>query len=362
MDERAASRGTVGGGGAPGWGAPARAAVLSLRLAHYRSHRRSDVETGGASVVLIGPNGAGKTNVLEAVSMLVPGRGLRRGGAADAVRRPERLGWRVSAEVDIGRGEIEVITGIEDPGAARRHVEIDGKAAPQAALGRALRMVWLTPAMDRLWTDAAADRRAFLDRMAMGFRPDHAEAAVAHEKAMRARNRLLKEAREGQRADPSWLAGLEAQMARAGARLARARAEALRALAAAQDAAQNAAQNATQHATQDAAQNGVRSAAQNRASGAADERQTLFPKARLSIVGDMEIRFATALDAGDDLDAMEAGEAADAARALAAARPRDMAAGRTLEGPHRSDLDALYEAKDMPARDCSTGEQKALLI
>ncbi|MEM8820543.1 MAG: DNA replication/repair protein RecF [Pseudomonadota bacterium] len=304
-----------------------RAAILSLRLAQYRSHPATALETDGAPVVLTGPNGAGKTNLLEAASMLVPGRGLRRATPEEPVRRPERLGWRVRAMVDTGAEEIEVVTGVEDPATPRRTVEIDGKAAAQTALGRHLRMVWLTPAMDRLWLEAAAERRQFLDRMAMGFEPAHADAAIAYEKAMRARNRLLKDGRDGPAPDPAWLGGLEAQMARAGARLARARAAALAAL----EAAQN-------------------------------EAETLFPRAQLRILGDMEIRFAAALSDGADLDSLEAGEAADLARALEAARPRDAAAGRTLEGPHRSDLEAIYAAKDMPARDCSTGEQKALLI
>ncbi|MEM6677707.1 MAG: DNA replication/repair protein RecF [Pseudomonadota bacterium] len=308
----------------------ARAAILTLRLSHYRSHISAMLETDGASVVLTGPNGAGKTNLLEAASMLVPGRGLRRAGADDAVRRPERLGWRVRAEVETGVQEIQIVTGVEDPASARRTVEIDGRAAAQSALGRHLRMVWLTPAMDRLWTEAAADRRQFLDRLALGLDPDHADAAVAYEKAMRARNRLLKDAREGPAADPAWLGGLEAQMARAGSRLARGRAEALTAL----DEAQRA--------------------------GHADE--TVFPRARLRIEGDMEARYAEALASGHDLDSLEPELAARQARSLEAARSRDSAAGRTLEGPHRSDLEAVYAAKDMPARACSTGEQKALLI
>ncbi|MEM9782888.1 MAG: DNA replication/repair protein RecF [Pseudomonadota bacterium] len=314
-----------------------RAAILGLRLAQYRSHPLTEIETGAAPVVLIGPNGAGKTNVIEAVSMLVPGRGLRRMSPEDAVRRPERLGWRVRADVDtaLDAGTVEIETGVEDPASARRTVSVDGKARPQAALGRLIRMVWLTPAMDRLWTDASADRRAFLDRMAMGFQPDHAEAATAYEKAMRARNRLLRDEREsGRLADGAWLDGLEAQMARAGARLARARATALTAL----------------------------EQAQNAASGPAADRETLFPKAHLSIVGAMENSFTAAIEAGGDLDALEAETAAHMARSLTGSRQRDGAAGRTLDGPHRSDLEAVYAVKDMPARDCSTGEQKALLI
>jgi len=304
-----------------------RLAVISLKLAQYRSYDLCTLETGGASVALYGPNGAGKTNVLEAVSMLVPGRGLRRAGADEIVHRPDGAGWRVRAEVETPAGMIDIATGVEGIGATRRSVEIDGKAAPQTALGRHVRIVWLTPAMDRLWLDAAADRRRFLDRMALGFEPGHAETSLAYEKAMRARNRLLKEPGW----HDAWLAGLEAQMARAGARIARVRAEALKRLIAAQDGA-----------------------------------KTLFPRAEMVILGDMESRFSQALGLGDhpgdDLDSLEVEEAATLSRALAESRPRDAAAGRTLSGPHRSDLEAVYAAKRMPAAACSTGEQKALLI
>jgi DNA replication and repair protein RecF len=304
-----------------------RLAVLSLKLAQYRSYDLCTIGTGGASVALHGPNGAGKTNILEAVSMLVPGRGLRRAGAEEIARRPAgaigRGGWRVRAEVETPAGVVEIATGAEGAQATRRSVGIDGKAASQTALGRHVRMVWLTPAMDRLWLDSAADRRRFLDRMALGFEPGHAETSLAYEKAMRARNRLLKEPGW----HDAWLAGLEAQMARAGARIARTRAEALDRLAAAQQGA-----------------------------------KTLFPRAELAILGAMESRFSEALLAGDDLDSLEVEEAATLSRALADARPRDAAAGRTLTGPHRSDLEAVYAAKAMPAAACSTGEQKALLI
>ncbi|MGF1552254.1 MAG: DNA replication/repair protein RecF [Paracoccaceae bacterium] len=301
----------------------------------YRSYTFEEIETEGASVVLTGPNGAGKTNVLEAVSMLTPGRGLRRASAEEGMRRPDTLGWRVRALVDTGTDTVEIATGVDDPDAPRRGVEIDRKPAPQTALGRLLRLVWLTPAMDRLWTGPAAERRGFLDRATMGFFPEHAETTLAHEKAMRARNRLLKIEREGGgRPDRAWIEGLEAQMARAGARLARARAEALARLSAAQEAVKT----------------------------ATAEGDALFPRARLSIVGDMEHRFAEALASGDDLDVLEADATARTGRALGLSRARDAAAGRTLEGPHRSDLDAVYAVKDMPARDCSTGEQKALLI
>ena len=306
---------------------PPRLAVLSLKLAQYRSYDLCTIETGGASVALHGPNGAGKTNILEAVSMLVPGRGLRRAGAEEVIRRPGGIGRRVRAEIATATGVIEIATGVEGAETTRRTVEIDSKSATQTALGRHVRMVWLTPAMDRLWLDAPGDRRRFLDRIALGFEPDHAEVSLTYEKAMRARNRLLREPGW----DDAWLAGLEAQMARAGARIARARSESLIRLI--------------------EAQNGARIGV-----------ETLFPRAELSILGDMEFHFSQALRTGDDLDQLEVEEAASLSRALASSRPRDAAAGRTLTGPHRSDLEAVYAAKNMPAAACSTGEQKALLI
>ncbi|HUF86892.1 MAG TPA: DNA replication/repair protein RecF [Thermohalobaculum sp.] len=307
--------------------APFRLAVTTLRLAHFRSYAQGALETGGASVVLWGANGTGKTNLLEAVSLLVPGRGLRRAAPDEMVRRPDAPGWRVRAEVATQAGPVEIVTGVEGAQSARRTVEIDGKAATQTALGLHVRMVWLTPAMDRLWAEAPGERRRFLDRIALGFEPDHAEAALAYEKAMRARNRLLREPRW----DDAWLAGLEAQMARAGARMARARADALIRLTQAQQAL-------------------------------SEGRETLFPRAKMTILGQMESRFSEALRAGDNLDSLEGVEAAALSRALEGARARDSAAGRALAGPHLSDLEAIYAAKDMQAGACSTGEQKALLI
>jgi DNA replication and repair protein RecF len=310
---------------------PSRLAVLFLQLAQYRSYDLCAIETGGASVALHGPNGAGKTNILEAISMLVPGRGLRRAGADEVIRQPDNLGWRVRAEVMTRTGAIEIATGVEGSEATRRTVEIDGKPATQTALGQQVRMVWLTPAMDRLWLEGAGDRRRFLDRIALGFDPHHAETSLTYEKAMRARNRLLKEPKRDSGSHGAWLGGLEAQMSRAGARIARARADSLIRLIEAQN--------------------------DTRIGG-----ETLFPRAELSILGGMETRFSQALRTGDDLDQLEVEEAAALSQALASSRARDSAAGRSLSGPHRSDLAAIYAAKNMPAAACSTGEQKALLI
>ena len=281
--------------------------LAELRLNHFRSHRALRLEADARPVAIFGPNGAGKTNILEAVSLLSPGRGLRRAAAEDLARRPAAPGWKIRATLS-GDGDVHEVETFAEPGQSRS-VTIDGKAAPQAALARLVRVLWLVPAMDRLWIEAAEGRRRFLDRIAMSFVPGHAEAALAWEKAMRERNRLLK---EGVR-DPSWYAALEARMAEAGAVIRANRHHAVARLAAAQDGA-----------------------------------DTAFPAAALAIA--------------DPDDAPPAESAADLEAALAAGRSRDMAAGRTLTGPHRSDLSASYSAKGMEAAQCSTGEQKALLI
>lgn len=280
--------------------------LAKLRLSHFRSYEQGDLPLAHGITALFGPNGAGKTNLLEAVSLLSPGRGMRRAKAPDLARRPEPIGWRLRADLTSPDGEHEVMTGAE-AGATGRTVEIDGKAAAQTHLSRIARVIWLTPQMDRLWLEAAADRRAYLDRVTMSLIPAHAEAALAYEKSMRERNRLLKEG-----GDVAWIRSIEAQMAAKGAEVIQNRAHCLAAL----DAAQS-------------------------------EAETAFPAAELSI------------DAGD---APQAESEADLALLFADMRPRDMAAGRTLGGPHRADLKALYAEKGMEARNCSTGEQKALLV
>jgi len=274
--------------------------VSGLWLSHFRSHLRADLAFDGRPVAIFGPNGAGKTNVLEALSLLSPGRGLRRAGAEELARRPEAIGWKLRATL----GDHEVETFAE--GGGPRVVRLDGKPATQVALGRLVRVLWLTPAMDRLWTDAPEGRRRFLDRIALSFRPGHGDAALAYERAMRERNRLL---RDGV-GDAGWHAALEAQMGRHGAELAAGRRHALARLAEAMGAAEGA-----------------------------------FPAADLALGGE---------GGPEDADALTA--------ALAAGRGRDLAAGRTLTGPHRADLLARYRAKGIAAALCSTGEQKALLL
>ncbi|MEM7422862.1 MAG: DNA replication/repair protein RecF [Pseudomonadota bacterium] len=283
-------------------------AFVTLTLSHFRSHVRGVIDTGGGSIALHGPNGAGKTNVLEAVSMLSPGRGFRRAAADDMARRPERLGWKVTALL-ADRGREHEIETWSEAGAART-VRIDGKAASQAALGRLVRVLWLVPVMDRLWTEGADGRRRFLDRIAMSFEPAHGDAVLTYEKAMRERNRLLKE----QVQDPAWYRALESQMGSAGARMHTNRSLALALLGAAQDGA-----------------------------------ETAFPTADLGLTHPDG-----AVDAPEDAEALT--------MAISRGRSRDLAAGRALIGPHRADLEATYRSKGVAARDCSTGEQKALLI
>ena len=279
--------------------------VTRLQLSHFRSHKGAEVAADSRPIAIFGPNGAGKTNLLEAVSLLSPGRGLRRAGAEDLVRRPEALGWRIFADVTTGRQRHEVVTGAE--AGQSRSVQLDGKTVTQTALANVLRVLWLVPAMDRLWIEGAEGRRRFLDRATLSFVPSHAEAALRYDKAMRERNRLLKDMVR----DSHWYAALEGRMAEAGAQVQANRAATVTALMAAQ---------------QDAA--------------------TAFPTAALSLI-----------EGGDDAQGQ------DALRdALAAGRARDLAAGRALVGPHRSDLDAVFADKGVAARDCSTGEQKALLI
>jgi len=278
-------------------------AVTRLNLSHFRSYKQAEIESDGGIMALYGANGAGKTNILEAISMLSPGRGLRRAAPPELMRRPEALGWKVSAELNSLSELHEVSTRAEND--SPRTVEIDGKRAPQVALGRLARIVWLVPVMDRLWVEGAGERRRFLDRIVMSFHPKHAEATLAYEKAMRERNRLLKDHVN----EPAWYSALEGQMADNGAEIVANRADVLARLQIAQDSA-----------------------------------QTAFPTAELSLIGDT-------LTTPDDLR-----------EAFSAGRTQDLRAGRTLDGPHRADLHAVYQAKGVDARACSTGEQKALLI
>jgi DNA replication and repair protein RecF len=304
--------------------APALLAVRQVRLTDFRNYRQLRLDCGPEPVVLVGANGAGKTNLLEALSFLVPGRGLRRARLDELARRPSgeepaASSWAVAATLDTPEGRLAVGTGIEFPraegGLARRLVRIDGRpATSQTALGLHVAAVWLTPQQDRLFLDGPAERRRFLDRLVTALHPEHAADVAAHENAMRQRSRLLG---EGNR-DPHWFTVLEDTMARHGVALAAARADTVQRLDA-------------------AARLGVGP----------------FPRASLAMAGEVDgwIASMPAIDAEDRMRAE-----------LAAGRLRDAATGTTSCGPHRSDLGVRHLDLDLPAADGSTGQQKALLV
>ncbi len=201
-----------------------RSTITRLTLTDFRSYDRAELSVGGRSAFLFGPNGAGKTNLLEAISLFSPGRGMRAASLGEFGRRlpgeAQGRAWAVSAVVETDGGEVQLGTGVEAAGAARRLVRIGGESAPPGRLAEHLRPLWLTPAQDRLFLEGAAERRRFFDRLVFAAEPIHAAHAGAYERALRERSRLLAE----QSADPAWLSALEARMAEAGARMAEARA------------------------------------------------------------------------------------------------------------------------------------------
>lgn len=299
-----------------------RTSLSRLTLTDFRSYGRADLSLDGRPVYLVGPNGAGKTNLLEAVSFFTPGRGLRGAGLTEVGRRlpGEAQGrpWTVSAVVGSGEDAAKLGTGISEAGATRRTLRIGGETAPPGRLADHLRQVWLTPAQDRLFLEGASERRKFFDRLVFAAIPRHAAHAGAYERAQRERMRLLID--QAAPPDPAWLDALEARLAEAGALMAEARAMTLAALQAEIDG----------------------------------RGERPFPQARLSLTGEWE-QMALAGASIADIEAK-------LASALAAARPRDAAAGRALTGPHRGDLAVVHAEKDRPAAECSTGEQKALVL
>jgi DNA replication and repair protein RecF len=304
--------------------------ITSLTLTDFRSYERAALIPHGRTVYLHGPNGAGKTNLLEAISFLAPGRGLRSASAPEVGRRApgEARGrpWAVSVEIErpidallkpyVADGSVRIGTGIESPSAPRRIVRIDSEPTPPGRMADHVRPIWLTPQQDRLFLEAAGDRRRFFDRLTFAAEPNHAEAATAYEKATRERLRLL----EDGGADPAWLTALEAQMAWWGALMAGARARTLEALQLEIDARED----------------------------------SPFPQARLELSGEWEAMARQ----GVTFEEIEA----RLAQALQRSRERDAAAGRSLTGPHRGDLLVFHREKERPAAECSTGEQKALIL
>jgi DNA replication and repair protein RecF len=273
--------------------------VIRLILTDFRSYASATIEPGPGFVLLSGENGAGKTNLLEAVSMLAPGRGLRGAALAEMRRKGADGGWAVAAKLS----DTDIGTGTQALAPERRQVRINGAAASVNTLSEWISVLWLTPAMDRLFTASSGDRRRFLDRLVLALEPAHAHHASRYEAAMRARNKLLAH----DHWDNSWLASLEAAMAQHGVAIAEARARTAAALDAQVESSPD------------------------------DE----FARPSVALHG---------WDGGD----LEAN--------LRANRQRDSAAGRTTEGPHRQDLAVSHRAKGMPAASSSTGEQKALLL
>ena len=296
--------------------------LTRLALENFRNYPTLQLRLDGRHVCLHGANGSGKTNLMEAVSMLSPGRGLRGAEFGELVRMsPEgdaARGWALSADVregDIDR-RINLALEIDEQGRSKRIAKLDGVSTAQADLGELMRIIWLTPAMDRVFAGPAGDRRRFLDRQVMAHFPSHGAFSTAYEKAMRQRNALL----ERGRADPVWLDALELGMASAGAAMALHRVDAVRTM-----------------------QESILA----RPEGA-------FPKALIDLDG----QFETGVANGAALTDIEQ----DIADQLRENRARDAAAGRATRGVHKTDLRVIHAAKSMPADQCSTGEQKALLI
>jgi DNA replication and repair protein RecF len=298
-----------------------RVGVTRLVLTDFRNYREARLSLGTEPVVLTGPNGAGKTNLLEALSLLAPGRGLRGAKLSEIDRRADRgceapsSGWAVAAVVATQYGAVRIGTGREAAGGERRVVRIDGETVRgQMVLGERLGVIWLTPPMDRLFLDGPSGRRRFLDRLVLGFDPAHASRVNAYEQALRERSRIL---RDGP-ADPAWLAALEEVMAEQGVAVAAGRREAVQ-----------------------------------RLDSTCAEAEGPFPRARLTLVGAVE----------GWLEAMPALAAeAEFASALAGNRQSDAQIGGAIIGPHRSDLAVELAEKGIAAEFASTGEQKALLI
>lgn len=271
--------------------------ITRLSLTDFRSYSDALIAPGAGFVVLTGENGAGKTNILEAVSLLAPGRGLRRTALSEMARDGGSGGFGVAAQLD---DDVDLGTGTVPNAPERRQVRINGAQAPASALAEWLSILWLTPAMDRLFIEGASGRRRFLDRLVLALHPAHAVQTTRYEAAMRARTKLLT---ADAPPDPAWLSALEAQMVEHGAAVAAARAETAAML------------------------------------GKRLETAPEGPFARAGL-------------------ALQGGEPGD----LAALRGRDAAAGRATAGPHRTDLIVTHLGKDQPAERCSTGEQKALLL
>jgi DNA replication and repair protein RecF len=275
-------------------------AVARLTLTDFRSYNCGAIAPGPGVNILTGDNGAGKTNILEAISLLAPGRGLRGAALGEMARSGGPGGFAVVADISGSTIGVGTLAAAPD----RRIVRIDGAPVSAASLAERAAMVWVTPSMDRLFTDSAGERRRFLDRLVVALEPNHARNSARYEAAMRQRNRLLSEETG---ADPDWLSALEAQLGDYGAAITRSRVAAITEIMRAQSVLVD----------------------------------PDFPRAGLALTNIM-------------IDGLT--------QQLRANRALDAAAGRTLHGPHTHDLDVSHVGKQQPARRCSTGEQKALLL
>lgn len=296
--------------------------VDRIMLTNFRSYESTSLETGANSVVLTGANGAGKTNLLEAISFLSPGRGLRRAKLSDVNKIASEAPWAVSGRVFTPDGERQLGSGLlprhalnSETSPDRRIGRLDGENLNSpAAFGDILQVAWLTPQMDRLFIDGVSGRRRFLDRLVAAYHPSHSREVGAYERVMRERSKLLSEGH----ADPQWVSSLESRMAEHGVAVAAARLDAI-----------------------------------DKLSQAISESQSAFPSAVLSLGGDLEqgLLNRPALEVETEF-----------CERLVSSRQQDARSGRTSIGPHKTDLLVRHKNKDMPAELCSTGEQKALLI
>jgi DNA replication and repair protein RecF len=298
------------------------ARIRRLTLTNFRSYRAAQIEVAAGPIVLVGPNGAGKTNLIEAISFLAPGRGLRRATLDEVAFQEGDGSWAVSADVDGALGLATLGTGIEAPAteetAVARKCRIDREPAVSiAALSDHVRVIWLVPAMDGLFSGPASERRRFLDRLALAVDAEHSGRVAALERSLRSRNRLLEEPRP----DPHWLDAVEHETAEVAVAVAAQRAETVARL---------------RHALK-----------------ARDDPASVFPSGEIALKGWIEelARQRPAVEVEDRYRAV-----------LRENRARDAAAGRTLDGPHLTDLVVTHVRKGIPAADASTGEQKALLI
>jgi DNA replication and repair protein RecF len=297
------------------------ARIITLKLSNFRSYRQAALDLEGRTALFLGANGAGKTNILEAVSFLTPGRGLRRATLEDVAATEGDGSWAVAAEIDGAMGEAALGTGIEAPLGdenPQRKSRIDREPVSSAtAFAEHLRVIWLTPEMDGLFLGPASERRRFLDRLVLAIDAEHSARVSGLDRALRSRNRLLEE----QNFDSKWMDAIEHEVAELAIAVAAARAETVKRLAGQIEV--------------------------NR------DLESGFPTAQIALDGEIE----------RSLEIESATEVEERYREkLRDVRPRDRAAGRTLEGPHRSDLIVLHQEKAIEAARASTGERKALLV